>query len=126
MTMALVFMQLLTHTEALVPAEPEDALMWQVLRYVERNYANGSFAELAEKLHYEPSWLSRQIKQKTGKNYTQLVQQTRLAQAACLLRSTEKNVADISVAVGYENISYFHRIFAEAYGRSPKHYRGNH
>jgi len=25
--------------------------------------------------------------------------------------------------VGYENISYFHRIFADAYGKSPKHYR---
>jgi len=123
MTMALVFMQLLTHTETLESADPEDALVWQALRYVERNYVNGSFAELAELLHYDQSWLSRQIKQQTGKTYTQLVQETRLAQAAYLLRNTEKNVSDIAVAVGYENISYFHRIFADTYGKSPKHYR---
>ena len=123
MTMALVFMQLLAHTETLESADPEDALVWQVLRYVERNYVSGSFAELAKLLHYDQSWLSRQIKQKTGKTYTQLVQETRLAQAAYLLRNTEKNVADIAVAVGYENISYFHRIFADTYGKSPKHYR---
>ena len=123
MTMALVLMQLLAHTETLASADPEDALVWQVLRYVERNYVSGSFAELAELLHYDQSWLSRQIRQQTGKTYTQLVQQTRLAQAAYLLRNTEKNVADIAVAVGYENISYFHRIFAATFGRSPKHYR---
>ena len=123
MTMALVFMQLLAHTETLESADPEDALVWQALRYVERNYVNGSFAELAEFLHYDQSWLSRQIKQQTGKTYTQLVQETRLAQAAYLLRNTEKNVSDIAVAVGYENISYFHRIFADTYGKSPKHYR---
>lgn len=123
MTMALVFMQLLAHTETLASADPEDALVWQVLRYVEKNYVSGSFAELADSLHYDQSWLSRQIKQQTGKTYTQLVQETRLAQAAYLLRNTEKNVADIAVAVGYENISYFHRIFADTYGKSPKHYR---
>ena len=79
--------------------------------------------EAAQLLHYDLCWLSRQLKQKTGKTYTQLAQEKRLAQAAFLLRSTDRNVADISVAVGYENISYFHRIFAAAYGKSPKHYR---
>ena len=60
---------------------------------------------------------------KTGKTYTQLIQEKRLAQAAFLLRNTDRNVSDIAVAVGYENISYFHRIFADSYGKSPRHYR---
>lgn len=123
MTMALVFMQLLAHTETLTAGDPEDAVVWQVLRYVETNFAGGSFRELADLLHYDPSWLSREIKRKTGKTYTQLVQEKRLAQAAFLLRSTDRNVTDVSVAVGYENISYFHRIFVQSFGKSPKHYR---
>ena len=123
MTMTLVLMQLLAHTESLSTADPEDTIAWQVLRYVEENYVSGSFAQLADQLHYDPSWLSREIKRKTGKTYTQLIQEKRLAQAAFLLRNTDKNVSDIAVAVGYENISYFHRIFAEAFGKSPKHYR---
>ena len=125
MTLTLVFMQLLAHTEDLTTADPEDTIAWQVLRYVEENYVGGSFADLVGQLHYDASWLSREIKRKTGKTYTQLVQEKRLAQAAFLLRNTDRNVADIAVAVGYENISYFHRIFAEAYGKSPKHYRDN-
>lgn len=123
MTMALLFMQLLGHTETLSTDDQGDAVVWQVLRYVETNYADGSFGELTRQLHYDPSWLSREIKRKTGKTYTQLVQEKRLAQAAFLLKNTDRNVADISIAVGYENISYFHRIFADAYGKSPKHYR---
>lgn len=123
MTMALLFLQLMGHTEALLNDDQEDAAVFQVLRYVETNYVRGSFAEITQRLHYDPSWLSREIKRKTGKTYTQLVQEKRLAQAAFLLKNTDRNVVDISVAVGYENISYFHRIFADAYGKSPKHYR---
>ena len=123
MTMALLFMQLLGHTEMLNTDDQDDAVVWQVLRYVEASYVHGSFGELAEQLHYDASWLSREIKRKTGKTFTQLVQEKRLAQAAFLLRNTDRNVSDIAYAVGYENISYFHRIFAENYGKSPKHYR---
>lgn len=123
MTMALLFLQLVGHTETLVTGDQGDAVIFQVLRYVEVHYASGSLAELAGILHYDLSWLSREIKRKTGKTYTCLVQEKRLAQAAFLLKNTDRNVADISAAVGYENISYFHRIFAEAYGKSPKHYR---
>lgn len=123
MTMTLLFMQLTGHTEALRSNDQENAAVFQVLRYVETNYASCSFAEIAERLHYDMSWLSREIKRQTGKTYTQIVQEKRLAQAAFLLKNTKRNVTDISVAVGYENISYFHRIFAAAYGKSPKHYR---
>ena len=122
MTMALLMMQLLGHTDALV-SEDQDEAVWQALRYVESNYTVGSLSELADALHYNLSWLSREIKRKTGKTYTQIVQEKRLAQAAFLLKNTDRNVADIAVAVGYENISYFHRIFHAAYGISPKHYR---
>ncbi|MBQ8598795.1 MAG: helix-turn-helix domain-containing protein [Oscillospiraceae bacterium] len=123
MTMALLLLQLLGCTETLVTEDSDEAAVWKVLRYVESHYSDGSLTELGEELHYDISWLSREIKRQTGKTYTQLVQEKRLAQAAFLLRNTDRNVADISVAVGYENISYFHRIFSAAYGKSPKHYR---
>ncbi|MBO5090711.1 MAG: helix-turn-helix domain-containing protein [Clostridia bacterium] len=122
-TMALLFLQLMGYTEMLANEDQEDAAVFQVLRYVETNYVQGSFAEISQRLHYDPSWLSREIKRETGKTYTRLVQEKRLAQAAFLLKNTDRNVADISAAVGYENISYFHRIFAEAYGMSPRDYR---
>lgn len=123
MTMALLLMQLLARTETLSNSNLEESVIWQVLRYIEIHYVRGSFSELCSQLHYDPSLLSRQIKRKTGKTFTQLVQEKRLAQAAFLLKNTTTNVNDIAVAVGYENISYFHRLFAKAYDKSPKHYR---
>lgn len=123
MTMALLFMQLMGHTETLITESQDEAAIIRVLRYLESNYVSGSLTELAQLLHYDISWLSRDIKRKTGKTYTQLIQEKRLAQAAFLLKNTDRNVADISFTVGYENISYFHRIFSAAYGKSPKHYR---
>lgn len=123
MTMTLLFLQLLGHTEKLVTDGQEESAVLRMLRYVETNYRGGSLTELSEKLYYDVSWLSREIKRQTGKTYTQIVQEKRLAQAAFLLKNTDRNVSDISIAVGYENISYFHRIFTAAYGKSPKKYR---
>ena len=123
MTMSLLFLQLMGLTDTILNRDEDDGAVLQVLRYVESNYVSGSLSELAAQLHYDVSWLSREIKRKTGKTFTQLIQQRRLAQAAFLLKNTAWNVADVSVSVGYENVSYFHRIFFDAYGKSPKHYR---
>lgn len=123
MTMALLFLHLCGCTDTLMTDSSEDTAIFQVLQYVETEYAAGSFRELARQLHYNESWLSRQVKRKTGKTYTQLVQDKRLAQAAFLLKNTDSNVDAIGHAVGYENLSYFHRIFCSTYGRSPRQYR---
>ncbi len=123
MTMTLLFLQLMGNTQTLVTEKQEEAAIFKALQFVETRYRTGSLRELAEALHYDVSWLSREIKRKTGKTYTQLVQEKRLAQAAFLLKNTKRNVDEISRAVGYENVSFFHRLFAQEYGKSPKQYR---
>ena len=122
-TMGLLFVQLINHTEALQFETPEQNAVVSVLRYIEERYRDGSLTEIAEQLHYELTSLSRLIRQKTGHNYTGLMQEKRLSQAAWLLRNTDKNVDEIANAVGYENISYFHRLFFSRFGVSPKKYR---
>ena len=123
MTMGLLFAQLMNHTEALQFETREQNAVVAVLRYLEESYRDGSLTEIAGRLHYELPSLSRLIRQKTGKNYTELLQEKRLSQAAWLLRNTGRNVDEIAHAVGYENLSYFHRLFAARYGLSPKKYR---
>ena len=123
MTMGLLFAQILNFTDRIsFPSKEQNTLMY-VLRYVEERYRDGSLQEIAQELHYEFTWLSRLIKKWTGKTYTQLMQEKRLSQAGWLLKNTDRNVEEIALAVGYENVSYFHRIFAERYGVSPKKYR---
>ncbi len=122
-TMGLLFAQLLNHTEALQVETAEQNAVLSTLRYIEEHYADGSLSAIAAQLHYELPYLSRLIRRQTGKNYTELLQEKRLSQAAWLLRNTDRKVDEISLSVGYENISYFHRLFAARFGCSPKKYR---
>ena len=122
-TMGLLFMQLLNHTDKLSHESREDKAIMDIFRYIEENYKDGSLTDAAKLLHYDFFWLSHEIKNRTGKTYTEHLQEKRLSQAAFLLKSTSLSVEEIAIAVGYENKSYFHRIFAEKFGLSPKKYR---
>lgn len=122
-TMGLLFMQLMNHTDMLEIESTEQTAIVSVLRYIEEQYQNGSLTEIAARLHYDLHFLSRLIKESTGKTYTALVQEKRLRQAAWLLENTDRNVNEIAVSVGYENVSYFHRLFFAQYGLSPKKFR---
>lgn len=122
-TMALLFMQLTRYTNRLGYQTPDEAAVMKMLRYVDKNYKSGSLRELADSLHYDFCWFSREIKRKTGKNYTQIVQEKRLSKACSLLANTDMNIEDISRYVGYDNISYFHRLFNKNYGMTPKRWR---
>ena len=101
----------------------EQEMTIRLLRYIEDHYKDGSLSDLAEIMHCDLYWLSRMVKKLTGKTYTDLVQTKRLNQAAFLLSTTKLTIADIGLAVGYDNLSYFHRIFGEKFGVSPKGYR---
>ena len=122
-TMGLLLMHLANHTESISPQNEGQAIVIEVLRYIEENYVSGSLKELSNLMHYDFYWLSREIKRKTGKSYTELVQEKRMSQAAYLLKTTQMNVSDISLAVGYENVSYFHKLFASRFFLSPSRYR---
>ena len=122
-TMGLLFMQLLNHTDKLVYESREDKAVMDVLRYIESNYKNGSLKDASMLLHYDFYWLSHEIKNRTGKTYTEHLQEKRLSQAAFLLKNSSFSVEKIALAVGYENKSYFHRIFTAKYGTSPKKYK---
>lgn len=122
-TMGLLFMQLMNYTDRLVSGSTEEAAIVKVLRYIEENYRTGSLTEIADTLHYDLYWLSREIKRRTGKTYKELLQEKRLTQAAYFLKHTSLRVEEVGETVGYRNLSYFHRIFQERYGVTPKKYR---
>ena len=119
----LLFMQLLNHTDKLSHESREEKAIVDIFRYIEENYRDGSLTDAANLLHYDFYWLSHEIKNRTGKTYTEHLQEKRLSQAAFLLKNTSLSVEEIAIAVGYENKSYFHRIFVEKFGTTPRKYR---
>ncbi|MFA9466323.1 MAG: AraC family transcriptional regulator [Velocimicrobium sp.] len=124
-TMGLLILQLMNHMDK-VESEaenPQQRLMINILEYIEEHYRDGELSELADTLHYDIYWLSKEIKKQTGKNYTELVQSKRLSQAAFLLTYTTLSVMEVGMAVGYDNLSYFHRIFQNRYKLTPRKFR---
>ena len=124
-TMGLLFLHLMHHTDRIRSASSsfDQQLIFQVLKFIDENYRDGQLTDLAAQLGYEIPWLSRAIKRLLGRTYKELLQIKRLNQAAFLLQSTRLPITDICAAVGYDNTSYFHRIFREYYHMSPKEYR---
>ena len=124
-TMGLLFLQLINYTDKVEvgKAHFEQEMLLRVYRYVEEHYKEGELSDLAREMGYDLYWLSRKIRKLTGRTYTDLVQEKRLSQAQFLLLNTNLCVSDVGMAVGYDNLSYFHRIFRERNGMSPGQWR---
>lgn len=124
-TMGLLFLQLMHYTDKISHTSEsfEQKLIFQVLQFIDENYKDGELTGLAHMLNYNIYWLSRTIKRLTGRNFKELVQIKRLNQASFLLLNTRLSIMDISAAVGYDNTSYFYRLFRGYYEMSPKEYR---
>ena len=122
-TLGLLFLQLLNFTDRISFHNEEQKGMVQLYRYIEENFRTASLAEAAALLGYDIYHLSRQIRKKTGRTFLDIVQEKRMLQAAFLLKNTALQVGEISVAVGYENTSHFHRLFRKYFNCAPKQYR---
>ncbi len=122
-TMGLVFLHLINCTEKILRAGKQNEGMKKVFQYIEEKYKTGTLSELSALLHYDISTISRYIKQKTGRTFTYLLQEERLSKAAFLLKNTSLTIEEIALNVGYENVSFFYRLFQKKYGITPKKYR---
>lgn len=124
-TMGLLILQLMNQTDKVWVGKNhfDQELMLTVYRYIEENYRDGELRLLSERMGYDIYWLSRAIKRISGKNYTELVQDKRMSQAAYMLATTHISISDIGIHIGYDNSSYFYRLFKEYYKMSPKEYR---
>ena len=125
-TMGLIFLYLLDsvqYVEMRVPNQYENLVSMTVLDYIEQKYRTATLTELCGMLHLPMHLLSRMIKKNTGYNFKELLQRKRLGKAAELMCDTNLPVNDIIAAVGYENNSYFHRVFKERYHMTPRAFR---
>ena len=125
-TMGLIFLYLLDsvqYAEMRVPNQYENMISMTTLDYIEQNYKTATLTELCVRLHLPKHVLSKMIKKNTGFNFKELLQRKRMNKAIELMCETELPISDIIAAVGYENGSYFHRVFREKYHVTPRAFR---
>ena len=69
------------------------------------------------------SHFSHLIREKSGRTFTDLMAQYRVDRAKALLRRTDKSIIQIALECGFEDQSYFTRVFKRYAGATPRAYR---
>jgi signal transduction histidine kinase/AraC-like DNA-binding protein len=102
------------------------ALARQALVYIQANYARRIAREhIALAVGVSESYLTQVFQQEMGMTPWVYLTRYRIAQAGKLLRETIMSITDIAVAVGFEDPSYFSKVFRNETGTSPRAYRQN-
>ncbi len=98
--------------------------MKDLLRFIDSNYAKPlTLDEAAAFCGYSASYFTKFFKSFTSLTFVEYLNNFRLRRAAELLCGTELTILEVSENAGYENLSYFIRIFKRRYGVTPKKYR---
>ncbi|MEW9699442.1 response regulator [Paenibacillus sp. SI8] len=84
-----------------------------------------SLDEVAEQLFLNPSYFSRLFKKETGETFIEYVSRMKVGRAKELLDQTNMSVAKICESLGYDNHSYFIKMFKTVAGVTPLEYRGS-
>lgn len=79
--------------------------------------------ELAAHCRTHPGNLSRKFKRETGMTITEYQQTLRIDQAKHLLKTETLPIDEIAWMVGYDDASYFGRVFKKITGLTPSEYR---
>lgn len=94
-----------------------------ILNYIQMHYQTVTLDELADKFSLSTPYLSKYIKEKSGKTFQDTVKDIRFGKARLLLKETTQTVEAIATEVGYENVEHFNRLFKKTYGCTPMQYR---
>lgn len=107
--------------------EPQkDKAKSALLRFIATEYANPelSLESTAASLGSNRSKINEILKEELGLTFTAYLNKLRLTEAARLLSEIEEaNVSEIAYSVGYNNISYFNKLFKNEYHCTPKTFK---
>ncbi|MGC6767481.1 AraC family transcriptional regulator [Enterococcus sp. LJL128] len=98
-------------------------LINSILDYINQNYQAGNLTDMCAVLGYNPSYISKLIKQFSGKTYKQLINEQRMKKAVILLQNNELPVYEIAEQVGISNLTSFYKRFQAFTNCTPQEYR---
>lgn len=84
-----------------------------------------SLTSLAKLYHYNEKYLGTLFKKQTGVSFLEYLNSKRLKHARMLLESSPENIMDIAIKSGFNNVTYFNRLFKSKYGMTPSKYRAS-
>ena len=75
-------------------------------------------------MELNPSYFSTLFKQSCGSSFKEYLNSIRIEESKKLLAATDRSILDIALSIGFEDQSYFTKVFKKYTGLTPKQYRG--
>ena len=98
----------------------------KVISYVKEHSSQPiTIHDVASLTDYSDSHFMRLFKAETGRTFISFLNEYRLQVSAYMLKETKDPVSLVAVKAGFENLSYFIRMFTKTYGVPPGRYRKN-
>jgi DNA-binding response OmpR family regulator/two-component sensor histidine kinase len=102
----------------------DEHFLERVIKIIEENMGNVNLdiTFLEEALNMSNMQMYRKLKSITNLSGNEFIKNVRLKKAVQLLESENYNVSEIAYKVGFNDPSYFSRIFKKQFGKSPSDY----
>ncbi len=108
-----------------IPSDvPVSSPVYPAVTYIERNRQERvSMQDMAKLCHLSPSYFSKLFLKETGENFTDFVNRKKIGWAMEALQFSERNITQISLDLGFQDSSYFVKVFKKYIGLTPSLYR---
>jgi YesN/AraC family two-component response regulator len=105
--------------------QPQDSVkIDMIFKHINNNFQRHiALDEIADKVSMTVPAFCRYFKKVTGKTFTKLVNEYRVAYATKLLLESQSSITDICYESGFNNFSHFNKLFKEITGKSASKYR---
>ena len=104
----------------LVPNKKEDALILDMLSYIEAHYLEDiTLKDMARTLGYTHEYASRVFNRTLGLSFKSLVNQYRIEYALSLMRTSSDSLVSVAMASGFQSLRSFNRICRDLLGSAP-------
>ncbi|OQY34068.1 MAG: hypothetical protein B6241_06185 [Spirochaetaceae bacterium 4572_59] len=98
--------------------------IFQAIQYINKNYAEKvSLDEVAGAVYLSPAYFSKIFKEEMKCNFNTYLNRNRIEKSKNLLLNSKFSLVEIAGMVGYEDQSYFTKVFKKIAGLSPGKYR---
>lgn len=123
---SLLITDLAKHSDSMIELNQQsytDDILIKILNYIETKYSSGTLDEISKELNLPNYHVSKLVKMNLNTNFSELIQSKRLEKAAKLLINSNDSITKICDSVGYNNWSFFYKLFKKKFNTTPKEYR---
>lgn len=115
--------EIMADAKCFVKLEHRDVVR-KTTAYINQNYQKKiTLDNLAKETYLSKTYLSRIIKEELGISFVDYLNQTRIEKSKVLLLNPKLSLMDIASEVGFQEQSYFTKVFKKIVGMPPRKYR---